>query len=417
MSDTKPKSKDQYGPPLGSSASSSPSGSKAIVVTPIKVAESLIPTTPSKPSQKLTTAQIVKTPHQKTSLVPLTNKYTVLAQSPSKSPAKPEPTEYLEKPEGEPSLIIEREHFSLSPREIATQLFPTNFHYVPGHPKKTRLFYEFILVDSDSIEVTHNQDKQGEIAFSKIKILKVLTPQDWNAPLHYFKQFSRQFDPPSYNYFDYTDAWYYALYLYPYQHSWFIWFKKGISLKFPQWFKVWFCKVGLDESIFPEEVKPLFKYFAQKSNFIMEDKLLMFTASQAISWILTWDWRTVEIYEDTELYQLYRIFKIKWWAKFNISLIQQTKLEAWIKTYQLTQQSKKQLSTTPVSRLNQESSFLQERSRLIAELAAASSPQEFQKKIDMMSQKSGSDTSSVNSQNYLQENEDDCLGINYHPYT
>ncbi|MEX5523451.1 hypothetical protein, partial [Bacillus cereus] len=83
----------------------SSSGSKAIIVTPLKVAGVSTPATPSKTSQKLTTAQIVKTPPQKTSLVPLTNKYTVLAQNPSKSPAKTKPTEYLEKPEGEPSLI------------------------------------------------------------------------------------------------------------------------------------------------------------------------------------------------------------------------------------------------------------------------------------------------------------------------
>jgi len=44
---------------------------------------------------------------------------------------------------------------------------------------KTSQFYEFILIDIEFVEITHNQDVNN-LVFSKIKIQKVLTFQDMN---------------------------------------------------------------------------------------------------------------------------------------------------------------------------------------------------------------------------------------------
>lgn len=424
----KPTSKDHYGPPLGSTRklpNSIAGSSTPVAVTPLKMIPS--PSTPIKSSQRPTASQIVQTPSKsKSPLVPISNKYSILDYHntiSSKTPGKTEQYEYQEKPERLPSIMIEKAWFDCHPREIAKQVFPPNFHYMPGHPSKGRLFYEFILVDTDSIEVTHNKDKNGEIIYSKVKILKVLNMQEWNQPLFQSKQFSRVFTPSGYNYFDYMDAWYYFLYLRPFQHSWFVWFKKGISLRFPQWFKLWFHQVGLDFSIFPEEVQPLFKHFVQKTHFRPEERLLYFTASQAISWIMTWDWCSFQLYNETDLYQLQRAIRIKWWAKFDIKLIQKAKIDEWAKNYLLTQKSQAQLTGTPSTPLiNQEALFLQEKSKIMAELASATSQEEFRSRLELVSGSQKSDSledeasSNIQDNNYLQENGDDCFNMGFHSF-
>jgi len=81
-------------------------------------------------------------------------------------------------------LILEKAWITPNPRQIVENLFSQDFHYLPIDICKTITFYEFILVDIESIEVSHNKDDKGNIEFSKIKILQVLSPQEWNQPLH-----------------------------------------------------------------------------------------------------------------------------------------------------------------------------------------------------------------------------------------
>nr|KYP43964.1 polyprotein [Cajanus cajan] len=151
-------------------------------------------------------------------------------------------------------------------------------------------FYEFILIDTDSIELTHTRDDQGKIQFSKIKILRIITPDEWNQLLYKTNNFSRTFEPQQYSYYDYMDAWTNFLYLQPKTHSWFIWFRRGISLKFPKWFLEWFVKFGPIREIFPDEVSEIFNYFKQKTRFLTRYKFISFIASQNITWIMSWDY-------------------------------------------------------------------------------------------------------------------------------
>jgi hypothetical protein len=76
---------------------------------------------------------------------------------------------------------------------------------LPRDLSKTREYYEFILVDSNSITLTH-QRENSSIKFSKFKIDKVLSPSDWGMAPYTKKSFSRVFSPQHYNYFDYMDA-------------------------------------------------------------------------------------------------------------------------------------------------------------------------------------------------------------------
>ena len=117
-----------------------------------------------------------------------------------------------------------------------------------------------ILVDTDSIEITHNTDKNNPqmIAFSKCQILKVMTIADWNKKPFTCKVFSKHFHPMSYNYMDYMDAWYNMFYLQSCQHSWFIQFSRNRNTKFPTWFKKWWTFFGLIDSIFPPKIQEKF---------------------------------------------------------------------------------------------------------------------------------------------------------------
>ncbi|GJY79214.1 hypothetical protein Tco_0485015, partial [Tanacetum coccineum] len=59
------------------------------------------------------------------------------------------------------------------------QSFNTNFY---TNDYQTREYYEAVLVDSKSIQVRHNYNREDptKIDFSKVKIFKVLSPEDWN---------------------------------------------------------------------------------------------------------------------------------------------------------------------------------------------------------------------------------------------
>ena len=59
-------------------------------------------------------------------------------------------------------------------------IFPQGVNFNSNDHLKTRQFYEFILVNTDSVEITHNIDKNNPqmIVFSKCQILIVMTIAD-----------------------------------------------------------------------------------------------------------------------------------------------------------------------------------------------------------------------------------------------
>ena len=73
-------------------------------------------------------------------------------------------------------MVLEKEWFKMDRRTLYKTVFPNTFHYPPTNIQKTRTFYEFILVDTGSIELTQNKDPTTkDTIFSKIKIMKVIT--------------------------------------------------------------------------------------------------------------------------------------------------------------------------------------------------------------------------------------------------
>jgi len=97
---------------------------------------------------------------------------------------------------------------------------------------KTSQFYEFILINIEFVEITHNQDVNN-LVFSKIKIQKVLTFQDMNQnPYTFWNIFSKL--PTRSSYFDYQQAWFILFFLKTYDHSSFIYFDQTLSKEFFQ---------------------------------------------------------------------------------------------------------------------------------------------------------------------------------------
>ncbi|MED6110720.1 hypothetical protein PIB30_045429 [Stylosanthes scabra] len=69
---------------------------------------------------------------------------------------------------------MEPEFWDEFPHKVIPKIFPTGFHFRPTSPIKTRQFYEFILVDTDSVAIKHYKDKINHelITHSTIQILK-----------------------------------------------------------------------------------------------------------------------------------------------------------------------------------------------------------------------------------------------------
>ncbi|RDX80910.1 Enzymatic polyprotein, partial [Mucuna pruriens] len=308
------------------------------------------------------------------------------------------------KPELLPIMTLEPYMIKENLKDLIAHIFPKSFHYLSNDFSKSQRFYEFILVDTDSTEITHNKDDQGNILFSKIKIMNILSPQDWDQSLFDSKSFSRSFNPTGYTYYDYIDAWYNTLYINPEKHSWFVWFKKGIPLKFPKWFIKWFYHFGPLPEIFPQQVTDVYNYFKESSTFVLGYRMISFVASQSITWILAWDYMIISQYESeiTDMKMLTRKIKVKWWRKFNIELISKAKISEWLKN------NKARKGLPPKLELNKESLFLMEKQRLMAELAASTTAEEFYNKARSLqggSSQRESDEGSSQSNPYLR-NED-----------
>ena len=78
-----------------------------------------------------------------------------------------------------PILIIEPEFQHITnPLSLARPLHPPGWEHPKAETLKTQRFYEFILVDIDSILVTHCpcSSDPDRIAYSKVVIKQILTP-------------------------------------------------------------------------------------------------------------------------------------------------------------------------------------------------------------------------------------------------
>lgn len=368
-------------------------------------------------SKPVTMSQVVKsnpitTITGKSSNIMTQNRYTTIQPiTPSDLFTKPTfETQYKEKPEAHAIIPIERDWFQIDRKIMYKNIFPKPFHYVPNDLRKTQKFYEFILVDTESIELSHTKNPTtGEISFSKIKILKVLSIQDWGQELFKSKTFTRQFNPQEYNYYDYMAAWNNALYLSPSPHSWFLWFKKGISLQVPKWFMKWFYDFGPIVDIFPKEASMGYEYFKSKTYFVPEHQLLAYVAAMGICWIMAWDYDSMKYIDNLSVQYLVRVIKVKWWNKFDYNLVSKQAIDSWVnfstnkKTSPTTSHDKQSI----IKSYQEQSQFLAQKQQIIAALTTSTSEEEMKERIQAITSSGFKEEDTASSPgNYFQDSQD-----------
>ena len=74
---------------------------------------------------------------------------------------------------------------------------PPEFHFKPTVINKTRTFYEFVLINSNSVSIKYFKDPKDQSlnTHSTIQILKVMQPRHFGPNLNQAKKFSVPFDP------------------------------------------------------------------------------------------------------------------------------------------------------------------------------------------------------------------------------
>ena len=120
------------------------------------------------------------------------------------------------------------------------KFFQKDKFFISNDISKTRRFYEFILVDMESIQVSHIKNPEGtDIAYSKCKILKIISENDWEQSPFTHKCFSQNFIPQTFDYIDFKEAWFNTFYVRPSSHSWFFNWGEKTQTSFPNWFQEW----------------------------------------------------------------------------------------------------------------------------------------------------------------------------------
>ena len=81
-------------------------------------------------------------------------------------------------------------------------------------------------MDTGSVDIEHelaDKSDPNSVAYSKFTIRKILSPFNW--PVHHLQtpfNFSYRFNPQTYNWYDYKEAWVNFLYVRPTTHTWFV---------------------------------------------------------------------------------------------------------------------------------------------------------------------------------------------------
>ena len=251
-----------------------------------------------------------------------------------------------------------------------------------------------------------------------------MTPSDFGG-IHKIKRFSIDFEPQTFSYWDYREAWYRAFWYKNSsgRHSWMFYFKRNTIFKFPYWFSTWWQYFGAIPEIFPSEVQKGFELFIKHTRLAEEEfafqKTLLFCSKFFLSWISLWEF--VFIGNTPPLpCTLGKVFKVKWWDDSDASGAYPSQVQNW-----LNQKTQFPAHLIASATDREHLQFLSQKSHMQAEIAAASSQEDFQQTIERIftqlstpsrsaqpsrAESEGSNEDIVFSQDLLQENED-VLGL------
>ena len=195
------------------------------------------------------------------------------------------------------------DHKSVSGSFELQKIFQKEKYFISNDIYKTCRFYEFILVDTESIQVSHVKNPEGtDIAYSKCKILKIISEKDWEQSPFTHKRLSQNFVPQTFDYIDYKDAWFNTFYVRPSSHSWFFNWGEKIQTTFPNWFQEWWLFLGAIQNIFCPEIRKSFDYFKAncESFFPLGNSYsLSFCSQFRIPWILCWEFTSHNFFSCT----------------------------------------------------------------------------------------------------------------------
>ncbi|KAI5671866.1 hypothetical protein M9H77_12230 [Catharanthus roseus] len=228
---------------------------------------------------------------------------------------------------------------------LLQRILPQGCQWLPDDPLKTQTFYELILVDSNSVEISHTPDRNNpqKIAYSKCIIKNVIKSTEW-ASIWSTKQFSVTFIPQGYTYHDYRMAWYRTFFKRPFDHSWFFIFHQHCSKDFPIWFYEWWLNFGSLPDILPPIPKLGFQTWIKRMTGPKHAVPVQFYAELRVARIFCWSYKIDQIYSKEYPLSLIREFKIKWWTGYSIQLCSQENVLKFIQTGQQIQRSIQPLS-------------------------------------------------------------------------
>ncbi|EYU43733.1 hypothetical protein MIMGU_mgv1a023792mg [Erythranthe guttata] len=261
--------------------------------------------------------------------------------------------------------------------------FGKGWYFKPWDTRKTPTFYQATLETTGSTAFKNffREEQHNDPAYSTCKIFKIISPSNWEydlfQPLH-FPEFYKNspFFEMKFNYWDYQQAWYNAFPIqnHKHKHTRLFYFDKICdSTTFPSWFNQWWNLFGSTPEIISPATLNSYNLFREKFKPSDTDRrfhpLCLFCSKFFLPWVLGW---TVEYTNDTTLV-IQRKFRVKWWSKFKIPpSLSETNVQKWIAN---NGSSPKQV---PQNTHYQQSEFLNQKSKMTALLAAATSPEEMQ---------------------------------------
>lgn len=201
-----------------------------------------------------------------------------------------------------PILALDKEFENYEIRNLLKPVYSNRNYVDSDNALKTRRYFEFILIDTGSIEIEHelaDQSDPDSIAHSKFTIKKILSPFNWLTD-HLLTpvNLSKRFNPQTFNWFDYRNAWMNFLFVRPITHTWFVKYCPEASTSvIPRWFYEWWSYFGGNKQVMPkrfEEGYPQFQIDENISTLPENIKLCKYFFRRHLSYIISWTFCTAE---------------------------------------------------------------------------------------------------------------------------
>ena len=417
-SDRKPNHKDKYSIATSHLAIATQSPPRPTLSTPLQIANSFSPLRSDSSSFKTVASSLIS-PHSAKQDKLIEKQKTYAPSTSSSFPKINNPTyHYHEKPYFDKFFVVETplllETYFKEPKKLADAIIDPMFCRIPEDNLKRHIFYEFILVDTDSIYISDVFDKidTKKLIFRKIKFCKIITLEQWGNDPNKKRTFSRPFHISEFSYWDYIDAWTYVFYGQNPGNSlsWFIYFDKDFPLNIPFWFLEWWDKYGPNIDFLPTIIKEGYQYWVthidKPKDWDFIPDLLIFFRIFSLTWILMLDYKIQErLIGNVNVPYFGRQTKIKWWSGMNMADHGKSRVAKWFNE-----------NPSLCNANTDQSQFLMAKSQNQAKIAAARTPEELlaiademRKTMSAMSQK---DSDSDDCDDFLSE-DDNTEGNSY----